>query len=144
MSIHCEVWAGTLSAPYTWLLRQDEALVPVVAVRRLRAAAWWLAERLDDDPDDPRLSPSAALRLWLGDGIGHEEGSRQLATELADRLTAGAYLTEVGAVIGPDRVRCTLTAMPAAGCVCGTGAAAARTAAETATEPLAAAGGWSR
>lgn len=125
MTIHCEVWAGTPSAPYLWLLQQDQAPSPGLAVRRLRAAAHWLADRLDDDPDDPRLCPSTALRLWLGDALGHEAGSVQLAVQLADRLAAGAYLTD--AVTGPDGVRYTLTAMPATGCVCGAGSPTART-----------------
>ncbi|MFF6903420.1 hypothetical protein [Streptomyces hydrogenans] len=143
LTIHCEVWAGSPSQPYRWLLTRDEATTPVVAVRRLRAAAWWLADRLDDDLDDPRLTPSAALRLWLGDAIGHGPGSDQLAAELAERLAAGAYLADAVSVTGHDAVRYTLTAMPEAGCVCGAGSP---TGARPAGEPRGAvlAGGWAR
>ncbi|MGY3340988.1 hypothetical protein ACVW0K_007181 [Streptomyces filamentosus] len=145
MTLHCEVWAGTHHAPYRWLLRREETQAPVVAVRRLRAAAWWLADLLDDDPDDPRLTPSAALRLWLGDSLGHETGSAQLAAELADRLAAGAYLADAVSATGPDRVRYTLTAMPAAGCVCGCAGPPAAPApdASPAGHPIPA-GGWER
>ncbi|MFC9259329.1 hypothetical protein ACFT25_05855 [Streptomyces hydrogenans] len=143
-AFHCEVWAGTRTAPYRWLLRREAAPVPVVAIRRLRAAAWWLADLLDDDPDDPRIAPSTALRLWLGDSLGHEAGSAQLAAELADRLAAGAYLAEAVTVMGPDHVRYTLTAMPQAGCVCGRSHPTVPQAEQLVAGDPVLAGGWAR
>ncbi|MFD5372557.1 hypothetical protein [Streptomyces sp. NPDC127103] len=108
--IHCETWAGTPAAPYMWLLARDVAPTPSGAVRRLTAAAEHLADRLDEDPADPRPFPSATLRGWLDSGIGPED--------VEHRLTTGAYVPEVVTITGPGHVLYTLAVMPAGGCVC--------------------------
>ncbi|MFB7031032.1 MULTISPECIES: hypothetical protein [unclassified Streptomyces] len=109
-AIHCETWAGTPDDPHRWLLARDIAPTPSGAVRRLINAAERLADRLDDDPDDGRPFPAATLRLWTDDRLGHEDITARLAT--------GAYVSEAVTMTGPGSVRYTLTAMPAAGCVC--------------------------
>lgn len=108
--IHCETWAGTPADPYIWLLARDVAPTSAGAVRRLTAAAERLADRLDDNPDDPRPFPSATLRLWGEDRMGHED--------VAHRLSTGAYVPEAVGITGPGSVLYTLAAMPAVGCVC--------------------------
>ncbi|GEB57415.1 hypothetical protein [Streptomyces gardneri] len=108
--IHCETWAGTPANPYIWLLSRDDAPTPRLAVRRLRAAAARLTDRLDDDSDDHRPFPSTPLRVWFRDGLGHED--------VADQLGAGKFVAEAVSVIGPNSVLYTLAAMPAVGCVC--------------------------
>ncbi|MET9676428.1 hypothetical protein ABZY68_25535 [Streptomyces sp. NPDC006482] len=109
-AIHCEVWAGTPNAPYKQLLRREEAPTPSAAVRRLTGAADWLGDHLDGDPADPRPVPSASLRRWTKDGLGHED--------LRVQLAAGKYVHEAVSVTGADGAFYTLAAMPAAGCVC--------------------------
>ncbi|MFD3334614.1 hypothetical protein ACFWV1_18440 [Streptomyces sp. NPDC058700] len=136
--IHCETWAGTPADPYTWLLLRDSAPTPSGAVRRLTAAAEWLADRLDADPDDPRPFPGATLRRWLDDHIGRED--------VAHRLSTGAYVHEAVSITGPGHVLYILTAMPVGGCVCHRPrplTAATRPSVDAAVGP-AVAGGWSR
>lgn len=137
--IHCETWAGTTDNPYLWLLSRDSAPTPSGAVRRLTYAAEWLADRLDDDPNDTRRTPGTALRRWINDRFGHQD--------LALQLSHGTYVSEAVSATGHGHVLYTLAAMPADGCVChrprpmtaeplpGAGAAVAGPAV---------AGGWSR
>ncbi|MFH8717546.1 hypothetical protein [Streptomyces zaomyceticus] len=136
MMIHSETWAGTPSDPYTWLLLRDSAPTPSGAVRRLTAAAEWLADRLDDDPDDPRPFPGATLRRWLDDRMGHED--------VEHRLSTGAYVPEAVRVTGPGHVRYTLAAMPADGCVCHRPRTLVGSRADAAVMSPAVAGGWPR
>ncbi|MDV5142889.1 Tn3 family transposase [Streptomyces sp. SBC-4] len=79
-------------------------------MRRLRETAERLTDRLDDDSDDCRPFPSTPLRVWLRDGLGHED--------VAAHLGAGKFVAEAVSVTGPGPVLYTLAAMPAAGCVC--------------------------
>ncbi|MFB7356092.1 hypothetical protein [Streptomyces gardneri] len=95
-AIHCEAWAGTALAPYTWLLSRDTAPSPWGAVRRLTAAAEHLADRIDDSPDDVRPFPASTLRRWIEDRLGHED--------IAERLTRRAYVPEAVRISGPGHV----------------------------------------
>ncbi|MGW4699737.1 hypothetical protein [Streptomyces sp. NPDC004285] len=108
--IHVEAWAGTPAAPHRWLLTRDTTPTPWGAVRRLTAIAEWLADRLDDDPDDDRPYPGATLRIWLEDRGGHEN--------IAHRLAGRGHVPQAVRVTGPGHVLYSLAAMPAAICVC--------------------------
>ncbi|MEU8623126.1 hypothetical protein [Streptomyces sp. NPDC048623] len=135
IAFHCEVWAGPPASPYTWLLRREAAATPRLVLRRLRGAACWLADGLDDDPDDSRTCPSAPLRIWLADEFAHEE--------ITDRIALGEYVAAIS-VSGADTTVYTLAAMPAAGCVClPPGPGPEGPYAGAASAPLAVAGGWS-
>ncbi|MFF5491517.1 hypothetical protein [Streptomyces virginiae] len=107
--IHCEVWAGTPEAPYTWLLaRQDASTARRAVRRRLVPMALRLAERLDDDPDTTPI-PAAVLRAWESDALTHEDA--------IDALTRGQFVPAAVSVIAGS-VLYTLAAMPANQCAC--------------------------
>ncbi|MFD4370004.1 hypothetical protein [Streptomyces sp. NPDC058486] len=108
--IHCEVYSGnTPGRPYAWLLRPETAPTPGAAVHRMRQVANWLADHLDDDPREHGRAP-VLLRSWIEDEVAQDE--------LQDLLARAEFAAQAFRVVGSDRVRYVLTAMPATGCPC--------------------------